>query len=809
MSKYNERKIKSAVKKIKECVGKEYKNAIEEVANDYYGNYDSEENVLLRDYLMQQVLRLQPVANYVRNNPDLSSMNLLHMNFYEIMHLAKSKKMVELQNCEELVDRAVIETKAYLQKDELRNWNDNSSGIYDPNSNLPFGNYLVNGVQNFIFAKPEDTLDSLLISARYFRNSGLLRRYNISLFGEDPSISKNISRTLMDLYHLTPEIEKNIMQDPKKLLILEKVYASMSEFKYEKRYLDHEIEALRKKFPELEGDKSKSVLVYRSGIIGSDGNISAKNRYEEYDELEHIQMGSKKSIETPFISVTESSLVLPVYNLSNRDSRSEQEVPMIIDIRKIYELLLKRQKELETTDFQYDGESDLLEILADEIDYSDDIHQYKLIERLEKIDLLESYEKRLDLPEGFFDREEIPTGLAGQTRNYAFSSAELLFKSSIPQEAVTVINPMDVLVSLSNIPSKDNMTSESTKIQEIKNDLLKNIVSKKLMPQAINEAIANNPDKFGLNNVEAEFLERFYIQEESTSNYLHVPALEDALTKDEKDKVDTLIAISARDIGTLAEKNISIDNAGNLKLRIISELEAAGVMTKGEIRLIEMGTKLKDIDALRYREMEMGFRTDVIRKLLSNDDFLDYIGIDLKKYNLSKEAFMNLLGNLVQVSTEKPVPKHARYDRMGAETVTENQENEIYKMAKDRAKVKGIISGDGLVFVTSEEFASKLKVDNAKTDATVRNAKTVPEGLETDLQSGTGTILSKHYYVTSDTKQERYGGPDIRYSKLNRGMDIILPFGIAYRSKTAADKLRRTAMYFLREDRQNIEQATK
>ena len=293
------------------------------------------------------------------------------------------------------------------------------------------------------------------------------------------------------------------------------------------------------------------------------------------------------------------------------------------------------------------------------------------------------------MPESFFNRDEIKESndKKNTTRSFAFASAELLFKSSIPQEAITQISPifMEILTMLPNMPYSEDELEKKTerkialirekrgqgyqyiktreerkKEEEEKNKVKEEIrgtrkeilnIRKKVLQglqsskegeenaeglsKKINRKIEENPEEYGLTELEADFLKRFYIKQEPISEYFYIPQFTEADLEEIRDMLPD-------DISSVRRKKDS---------------ELLKVFSIEEIKWISGGAKLEDINATRRLQMEMGIRTHVIKKLLSSEKFLSDIGVNLEQCQVSQEDFMSELRNLVQVSGAKPASK--------------------------------------------------------------------------------------------------------------------------------------------------------
>ncbi len=679
-----------------------FKQRMKDVATEYYADYNSDENEILRTYCMRQLLDSQTIQEKLKKMNMLKE-SVMGADYYQLIHLLKIK------NLETFIDSAVIETKAYLR--ELEETKENEETVWQKK----YGIYkkAPSALKNFLRINETATrpnlncagnikdLTALLVEARYGFNSTVFRMDNVFLYSRNskyPDLANaytttNFQRKLRERFIGLPvEVEERIMNDPEKSVKLKRVYAAFYEYFNEKRNIDYTIKDLEEKFPELLEDSSKMVLVYRSGNVDPvTGNIFAKNRYESYGPEEHIARGSNPNMETAYISVTESSLVLPVYNMAKMDGSEiddkKRDFPIIINVQKIYDLLKARQKELEGT-LKFDGEVDLLDLLSKEYEESDPI-QEQFYQRIVELDELQQYEKRPDLPESFFNRDEIKESndKKNTTRSFAFASAELLFKSSIPQEAITQISPifMEILTMLPNMPYSEDELEKKTerkialirekrgqgyqyiktreerkKEEEEKNKVKEEIrgtrkeilnIRKKVLQglqsskegeenaeglsKKINRKIEENPEEYGLTELEADFLKRFYIKQEPISEYFYIPQFTEADLEEIRDMLPD-------DISSVRRKKDS---------------ELLKVFSIEEIKWISGGAKLEDINATRRLQMEMGIRTHVIKKLLSSEKFLSDIGVNLEQCQVSQEDFMSELRNLVQVSGAKPASK--------------------------------------------------------------------------------------------------------------------------------------------------------
>lgn len=774
------------------------------ITQEYFENYNSEENASLRDFYTLPAMNSPEIMDFL-GELDFTIRDFIDQNFYEVLHMfyvkgkelsselaslnselevmkkkriqsstSKEKleaKAKELQNkinkikeiqqkISNKVDESVIESKTYMASETYRTKCE-TEGKKE-------GSFLE--IEDF---KRSETLEDFLCYAKrttYSNKLAAMRIKNgVDLVKDNPLIG------LMETYSLTEKMQEQIKSNPKSALIMNRFLASVSEYRYEKAYIDAEIEALRKKFPELDNPNSdKKIIVYRSGVIDENvGYAVAKNRYQAYTEEEHIGLGgngTNSGIFTEYISITESPIVLPVYNLSKRDKQKNINDPLIIDIRKVYELLLARQSKL-SKGMCFEGESEFLNCLA-EMDFGEEseLRLEKLIARLEELDVLPQYERDKSLPEGFFDRERltVPKVAGKDPHTYAYASAELLFKAAIPNEAITKINPlvMDMMVSTVGTTVFDNF--------------LEKIISNKDFSESVMELINNNT--YGLNEVELDFLQRFYVNYDAIDDFILIPELTE---KDEKNAY-RYFELEKRKHRTKSEEE---------ELDEIKKQFAESGITEEEINALVEEAGIKKLNELRKEQIELGLRTSIVKKLLGNEQFLGEIGINLTELGITLDDFKESLGSLVQATTSGPDNKHRRYRVPGVESVTESGKKYISTYGT-KPKVEGITAADELVSITGKEYTLK-KPNNTK----VRYVKPTPKALEIDGDKG--EIQYDMFPVVQDEAYDGYGW--VRYSFVSgRPLLKTIPFQIKHCAKSAAKGLEKIVTYYL-EDRNNGE----
>ena len=579
-------------------------------------------------------------------------------------------------------------------------------------------------------------------------------------------------------------MQDQIKADPEKAIIMSRFLADVSEYRYEKAYIEYEIEDLCKKFPELLNDSkdSKPIVVFRSGILDKETEDAiAKNRYQAYTEEEHIESGgdgTHSKISTEYLSVTESAIVLPVYNLSKRDKDKFSNEPMIIDIRKIYELLVARRDEL-ANGVAFDGEEEFLELIFD-MDFGEnsDLKREEVYARLERLDALNKYKRNKSLPEGFFDRQKLKAPKKGgkDPYTYAYSSAELLFKAAIPSEAITRINPlvMDMMVA--------------TVGTEVYDKFIEKIISGSDMGKNFSDRVIdliNDKEKndYGLNPLEQDFIQRFYINGESIDKFISVPELTEA---------DENIAYKYTELKNKRNKTaLEIDEMKSLE----KQLEESGI-SKEELEVLayldeSKKNRLKDINVIRKEQVELGIRTSIVKKILGNEKFLQKIGINLEEMELTPELFQSKLGLLVQATTSGPESKHRRYDFWGNETYTENTRPYIIKYNK-KPKVEGIIAKDRWVSITSKGYSIQNGVGKS-----IRYVRPKPKAIE--LEKDKGEIQYATFSVQSDADYNELGHR-LSFSFISSTATLIrIPFQVKHCAKAAAKKLEKIVTYYLEE----------
>lgn len=287
-------------------------------------------------------------------------------------------------------------------------------------------------------------------------------------------------------------------------------------------------------------------LLYRvnkNGVI-----IQATNPERRIAPQIHIGDGSAREFETPYISTTNLFSIMSTYLYSYDPNNPESAFDhprassLVIDIKKLYEIMRSRRDEIISKDTQLLGEDDLLLELCYLPNFSDD-SRAKLEERIEEIassEKISEYRGRnKNISEDILDfsrKEEIDkrekelvaskrslksstTTVDGKekklsfSRNFAEASAEVLIKSAIPSEVVTEIDPIFMDILLLTQPREQekfiyNMVQKKIDITNILGDFFSN-------QENINE-------DFGLNEHELYFLIGYYINKRPINELLSV-----------------------------------------------------------------------------------------------------------------------------------------------------------------------------------------------------------------------------------------------------------------------------------------------
>lgn len=291
----------------------------------------------------------------------------------------------------------------------------------------------------------------------------------------------------------------------------------------------------------------QQILLYRVNKNGTD--VKATNPESRISPQIHIGDGSSRDFESPYISTSNIFYIMSTYLYSYDQNNPEMAFDsprastLIIDMKKLYEIMRSRRDEIEKKDIPLIAEGEFLLELLTEVDGLSEESKNKLEERINQICEIENIELYTDrdknIPEDILDfstKSEIEkrneeqreskrklrtttTTLQGTEKKFSFSknfaeaSAEVLLKTSIPSEVITEIDPLlfDTLL-LTDLQERDSLISKIVQ----KNVNLPNVL------EDFFEQEENAEETFGLDEHELYFLTGYYIQKRPINELLSV-----------------------------------------------------------------------------------------------------------------------------------------------------------------------------------------------------------------------------------------------------------------------------------------------